>query len=229
VHRRALLIDAMGTLVRLEDPAGALVVRDLSALVVALRERCGLEVDAQRADHALRAEITYYRAHMQEGSDARRLAALRRDCAAVLRDALGVSADLDAIVAALVQALRFSAFTDAAPALVRARRAESRIVVVSNWDVSLAEVLERVGLAPLIDGVVTSAAVGACKPDAEIFTRALALAGVGASQCLHVGDSLAEDVVGARAVGIAAVLLDRTGDAVLPAGVRRITGLAELR
>jgi putative hydrolase of the HAD superfamily len=216
VHRRALLIDAMGTLVRLEDPAGA--------LVVALRERCGLEVDAQRADHALRAEITYYRAHMQEGSDARRLAALRRDCAAVLRDALGVSACTSAATIA-----SRSALTDAAPALVRARRAESRIVVVSNWDVSLAEVLERVGLAPLIDGVVTSAAVGACKPDAEIFTRALALAGVGASQCLHVGDSLAEDVVGARAVGIAAVLLDRTGDAVLPAGVRRITGLAELR
>jgi HAD superfamily hydrolase (TIGR01549 family) len=220
VHRRALLIDAMGTLVRLEDPVGA--------LVVTLRERCGLEVDAQRAAHALRTEIAYYRGHMQEGSDTHRLAALHRACAGVLRDALGVSTDLDSMSAALVAALRFSAFADAAPALRRERRAGSRIVVVSNWDVSLAEVLGRVGLARLIDDVVTSAAVGARKPDPAIFTRALTVAGVDASECLHVGDSLTEDVAGARAAGIEAVLLDRAGVTVVPAQVRRIAGLGEL-
>jgi putative hydrolase of the HAD superfamily len=220
VHRRALLIDAMGTLVRLQDP--------VTGLVVGLRDRCGLDVAPERAAAGLRAEIAYYRAHMQRGSDASGLAALRRDCAAILRDALGVDADLGAVTAALLDALRFSAFADAPAALARARRAEIRVIVVSNWDISLGGVLERVGLAPLIDGVITSAAVGARKPDPVIFARALALAGARPSECLHVGDSLAEDVAGARAAGIEAVLLDRGRDVVAPAGVRRIAGLDEL-
>ena len=220
MRRHALLIDAMGTLVRLPDP--------VPGLVDGLRRRCGLEVGAGPAAAALRAEIAYYRAHMQRGSDGPGVAALHRECAAVLRDALGVEGDLDDIAAALLDALRFGAFADAPGALARARRAGQQVVVVSNWDVTLAGVLERVGLAPLIDGVITSAAVGARKPDPVIFARALALAGARPSECLHVGDSLAEDVAGARAAGIRAVLLDRAGDGVAPAGVRRIAGLDEL-
>jgi putative hydrolase of the HAD superfamily len=220
VHRRALLIDAMGTLVRLPDP--------VPGLVEALRDRCGLDVAPETAAAGLRAEIAYYRAHMQRGSDASGLAALHRDCAAVLRDALGVEGALDDITAALLDALRFAAFADVPAALTRARRAGHRVIVVSNWDVSLAGVLERVGLAPLIDGVISSAAVGARKPDPMIFTRALALAGARAAECVHVGDSLAEDIAGARAAGIRAVLLDRGGDGGAPAGVPRIAGLDEL-
>ena len=100
------------------------------------------------------------------------------------------------------------------------------MVVVSNWDVSLAEVLERVGLAPLLDGVVTSAAVGAAKPDPAIFAHALALAGVPAARARHVGDSLDEDVAGARAAGIEPVLLRRDGGPRPGRGVRTIAGLS---
>ena len=56
-----------------------------------------------------------------------------------------------------------------------------KLVAASNWDVSLHEQLERTGLTPLLDGALSSAEVGAPKPDPEIFTRALALAG-GASR-----------------------------------------------
>jgi putative hydrolase of the HAD superfamily len=98
--------------------------------------------------------------------------------------------------------------------------------VVSNWDVSLLEVLERVGLAPLVDAVVTSAAVGSRKPDPAIFTHALALAGTAAAQARHVGDSLAEDVAGARACGIRPVLLLRDGSD--EPGLETIASLAEL-
>ena len=73
------------------------------------------------------------------------------------------------------------------------------MIVVSNWDVSLPGALASAGLSGLIDAVVTSAEVGAAKPDPEIFTRALAMAGVAAEPAVHVGDSLAEDVAGARA------------------------------
>ncbi len=103
-------------------------------------------------------------------------------------------------------------------------------MVVSNWDQSLGSVLARVGLDALLDGVVTSAEVGAAKPDPRIFEAALELAGVSAGEALHVGDSLEEDVAGAHAAGIEVVWLNR-GRADLPSRARRvveITGLDEL-
>jgi putative hydrolase of the HAD superfamily len=106
-----------------------------------------------------------------------------------------------------------------------------RLVVASNWDVALPEVLERIGLARLLDGVVSSAMVGARKPAAAPFARALELAGVDPSEALHVGDSVVEDVEGALAAGIAAVLIDRTGvlpTEAVPAKVARIASLSEL-
>jgi putative hydrolase of the HAD superfamily len=84
-------------------------------------------------------------------------------------------------------------------------------VVVSNWDVSLRAVLDETGLAPLLDGLVISAEVGASKPDPAIFARALAVAGVSAGEALHVGDTAAADLAGARAAGIRALHLDRSG------------------
>ena len=100
-------------------------------------------------------------------------------------------------------------------------------MVVSNWDVSLHEVLERVGLAEALDGVVTSAEVGARKPDVGIFERALAVAGVRAAEAIHVGDNPDEDVAGARAAGIEPVLIRRDGGPG-PDGVRTISSLTEL-
>ena len=86
-----------------------------------------------------------------------------------------------------------------------------RLVVASNWDVSLHEVLERTGLRELLDGVVTSAEVGSAKPAGELFAAALALAGASAQEAIHVGDSLEEDIAGARAAGIDAVVFDTSG------------------
>jgi putative hydrolase of the HAD superfamily len=86
-----------------------------------------------------------------------------------------------------------------------------RLVVVSNWDCSLPEVLERVDLLALVDDVVVSAVVGAAKPDAAIFGAALAAAGCEAAAAVHVGDSHELDVEGARGAGIRALLIDRAG------------------
>jgi putative hydrolase of the HAD superfamily len=227
MHSRALLIDGLGTLVSLAPPAPALR-HELAA-------RYGIEVSEAEAGRALTAEITFYRAHMGLARDLDSLAVLRRRCAQVMRDALPPSAplaalELEALTEVLLGALRFDAYPDARPALLRARAAGARVVVVSNWDVSLADVLERIGLAPLIDAVVTSAAVGAAKPAAAIFAHALALSGVAAKDALHVGDSLDEDVRGAAACGIPAVLLrrDASGEAPAVEGVDTIGGLAEL-
>jgi HAD superfamily hydrolase (TIGR01509 family) len=59
--------------------------------------------------------------------------------------------------------------------------------------------------------VITSAAVGARKPDHRIFEAALEAAGCVPAEALHIGDTPAEDLAGATAAGIPALLLDRGG------------------
>jgi putative hydrolase of the HAD superfamily len=221
---RTLLVDALGTIVALAPPAPALC-RELA-------DRFGIEVSEAQAAEALAAEIAYYRAHLDDGRDGPSLTALRRRCAEVLRGALPTSEPLArlqnaSLTEALLASLRFSAFPDARGALAAARERAERVIVVSNWDVSLGEVLARIGLAPLLDGIVTSAEAGARKPSPSIFRQALALAGTSAGCAIHVGDSLEEDVAGARAVGIAPVLVRRDGEPG-PPGVRTIASLTEL-
>lgn len=222
----ALLLDALGTLVRLEPPAPALRRQ--------LQSRAGIRVSLDQAQIAIGAEITYYRDHLDEGRDLASLHDLRRRCAAVLRSALPPSPALaalgdSALAELLLGSLRFATFDDAAPVLQAARARGIRSVVVSNWDVSLHQVLAGLGLDGLLDGILTSAEVGRRKPAPEIFERALTIAGVPAARALHVGDSLAEDVAGARAAGIEPVLLARQGEE--PAGLggtRVIRTLREL-
>jgi putative hydrolase of the HAD superfamily len=162
--------------------------------------------------------------------DAASMAALRLRCARILGDALGgAAAELDdgQLLSVLMASLRFRAYRDAAGALRALRRRQLRIAVASNWDISLADVLEGVALAPLIDVVVTSAQVGASKPDAVVIEAALAALGVAAGCAVHVGDSLAADVQGARAAGVRPVLVRRTGPSQEP-GVTVVRSLSRL-
>ncbi|HUA02843.1 MAG TPA: HAD-IA family hydrolase [Solirubrobacteraceae bacterium] len=217
---RAILLDALGTLVALQPPAPLLRVE--------LADRFGLEVSESEAESAIAAEIAFYRAHLDEGRDATSLRALRRRCAEALRSALpGDGLELDPLVDALLASLRFTPFADVRPALVAARERGQRLVVVSNWDASLHGVLRALELEPLLDGILTSAEAGARKPSPAIFEQALALAGASPQQAIHVGDSLEEDVAGARAAGIEPVLVRRDGGPVAP-GVRTISTLEEL-
>jgi putative hydrolase of the HAD superfamily len=214
---RALLLDALGTLVRFEPPA--------PLLRAALRERLGLEVPLATAEAAMRAEIAYYRAHLHEGRDRESLAALRRAAADAMRPVLGTDADL---TDALLASLRFHAYPDAAPALRLLRLRGVRIVVVSNWDHSLHERLAETGLAPLLDGAVAAAELGHAKPDRAIFEHALGLAGADAGSALHAGDTPEEDVAGALAAGLRAVLVARDGPPPATPHVPVVRSLAEL-
>jgi putative hydrolase of the HAD superfamily len=203
---RAVLFDALGTLVGLEPPAPRLRSE--------LARRFGLAVSQAQAEQAIAAEITFYRAHLEQGRDDAGLVELRARCADVLSQELERSLDRKVpagpeMVDALLASLSFSAFADAGPTLTELHALGLRLVVVSNWDVSLGEVLGRVGLSQWLDGVVTSAAVGVSKPDPGIFERGLRAAGADAREAVHVGDSLLEDVDGARAAGIEPVLLSR--------------------
>jgi putative hydrolase of the HAD superfamily len=225
-------LDALGTLVELDRPVPRLVAQ--------LRAR-GIDASEAQAAVALAEEIAYYRAHHDLGADAASLELLRTRCAEVLFVALrraGVAAageaSAGAVRDALLAALRFAPFHDVPAALAELRAAGHRLVVVSNWDVSLHDMLRTTSLDALVDGAISSAEAGARKPAPAIFQRAIALAGGarGGAGALHAGDSLALDVAGARAAGMRAVLVAR---AVVPEGVpdgvpvvRTLAGLAAL-
>jgi putative hydrolase of the HAD superfamily len=216
----AILLDALGTLLRLDPPA--------PRLRVALR-RLGFEVEAEACERAFAAEIDYYLEHHPEGRDASSLAELRNRCAAVLHDALALpELPLRAARGAMLESIRFEPYPDARPALRELRARGLTLVVASNWDYSLRDVLADAGLASLLDGVVTSAEAGARKPARAPFEAALAVAGCDAADAVHAGDSLVNDVEGARGAGIRAVLVDRDGRGGAPPDVRTIARLGDL-
>ena len=196
-----MLLDSLGTLLALEPPAPRLV-HELG--------RRGIAVSPETAEVAFRTEIQHYIGHHLEGSDRAGLERLRDDCARVLREALGLAAgDQETVRSSMLAAIRFRPYPDVVPALRRLRAAGLRLVVVSNWDCSLGDVLDHAGLRTLVDGVVTSAEVGAAKPDARVFRAALEAARCPAERAVYVGDSPANDVAGASAAGIRALLLRR--------------------
>lgn len=87
-----------------------------------------------------------------------------------------------------------------------------RLGVISNWTRDLREYLEKRDLARYFDTIVASEAVGSSKPHREIFLRALSAVNCSPKRAVHVGDDYWADVVGARRLGIRAILVDREGD-----------------
>ena len=214
----AVLLDALGTLVELQPPAPRLR---------ALLAEHGFEVDEERAARGFEAEIGYYLQHHLEGSNPERLDDLRDRCAEAMMAALDLPG-LDHARAreVMLAALRFEPFPDALPAIERLAEAGHTLVIVSNWDCSLPDWLRPAGILELVDGVVTSAEVGAAKPSPRVFERALAIAGVEPAEALHVGDKVDNDIEGAAAAGVRAVLLQREGDP--PPDLESISSLSEL-
>jgi putative hydrolase of the HAD superfamily len=100
-------------------------------------------------------------------------------------------------------------FPDAVETLDALRRRGIKLAIVSNFVDTLAALCELHQLSRYFDVIVASVEAGAMKPDPRIFHRALNRLGVGAEETWHVGDNYWADVLGARAVGITPVLVDR--------------------
>src|SRR5262245_57172290 len=118
-------------------------------------------------------------------------------------------------------------YDDVAPALAELKRRGLRLGVVSNFDSRLYDVLRVCELDRFFDSVHVSTRVGAAKPDAALFQAALDCHSVEAREACHVGDNLREDVEGAMAAGINAVLLDRDNLFAENATATRITTLEQ--
>ncbi len=200
--RRAVFLDAMGTLIHCPDPAGALhgLLRD-----------AGFPEPRDRVGAALRAEIAYYRAHMHTAVDDASLDDLWRRCCAVLSAGLDHPPPADVVAGLLRRAFTFVPYPDVDATLTRLRDEGLALAIVSNWDVSLGLHLDALGLTSRVDAVVISAVVGAPKPEARIFHAACRAVGVAPGEALHCGDDAVNDRDGAQAAGLHAALLDRSG------------------
>ena len=120
--------------------------------------------------------------------------AIASECATEIEEGWGVSEN-------------FELFEDVLPVLEELRRAELRIGLVSNGIRDLTEFVAHHRLD--VDAIVDSRSHGRVKPHPTIFQAALVKLGVAAEDAVMVGDSLEEDIEGARALGMRAILIDR--------------------
>ena len=103
----------------------------------------------------------------------------------------------------------FSLYEDALPALDALRRHGLSIGLVTNGQRDLDEFVSHHSLE--VDVAVGSKTHGRIKPDPSIFLAALGALGVEPPDAAMVGDSYEDDIEGARALGMRAILLDRDG------------------
>jgi putative hydrolase of the HAD superfamily len=96
-------------------------------------------------------------------------------------------------------------------ALDRLRVLGVRVAVVSNSEGMLANLFDDLGLSGAFDLVLDSGVIGIEKPDVRIFRLALDRFAVPPERTLHLGDTFATDVVGARAARIRVALVDPFG------------------
>ncbi len=114
-----------------------------------------------------------------------------------------------AITDGWLHSANFELYEDVLPVLARLREADVKIGLVSNTSRDLTAFVGHFSLT--VDAWISSGVHGKVKPSPSIFLAALELLDVEPAAAVMVGDSLLDDVEGARALGIRAFLIDREG------------------
>jgi putative hydrolase of the HAD superfamily len=214
---RAILFDAGNTLLfldygRLAEAVGSALGLPLTAAALAAAARPAAEaMEGARAAERERAVSFFEALFCGAGVPEARLGEVRECLAELHRE----------------RHLWSRTALDAPSALGRLRAAGLRLGVVSNSDGRVESALEAAGLREYFEVVIDSALAGVEKPDPAIFRAALAALDVSPAEALYVGDLYEIDVLGARAAGIAAVLLLDPADTA-PEGCRTFASLAAL-
>ncbi len=198
---RAVLFDVDFTLAKPGPLLGGPGYRDAAA-------RYGLVLDPERYPEARAAAILDIRGHPELDHDEEVWVRFTED---ILR---GMGAEGDEIREIALEITRgwesadnFELYEDALPTLAELRRHGLRIGLVSNTSRDLDRFVRHFALD--VDAWISSGAHGKVKPSPSIFRAVLELVGVDAGEAAMVGDSLDDDVEGARALGIRAFLIDR--------------------
>ncbi len=123
---------------------------------------------------------------------------------------------------------KLAPFDDVLPALIVLKERGLTLGLISNMNMSGADLLSDLELADHVDFAVTSEEIGFEKPHPVAFESALERAGVESGEAMMVGDQPSSDIVGAVNVGIAPILIDRDGNHRDYDTCPRITTLEEL-
>jgi HAD superfamily hydrolase (TIGR01549 family) len=188
-------------------------------------ERHGLALEPARYDEARSAAIEGLQRHPELEHDEEIWVAFTEE---IVRGMGGEGTALRTCAAEIVREWErhenFFLYEDALPAIAALRAHDLRIGLVSNGQRDLEEFAEHHELD--VDVCVGSKHHGYVKPHRSIFEAALEALGVEPEEAVMVGDSTEDDVEGARALGMRAVLLDRDG--VHPEWEGAIRSLSEL-
>lgn len=199
---RAIVFDVDFTLVRPGPDLGPQGYRDLGL-------RYGLELDPARYTEARAAALAEVQRHPEHDHDEEIWVLFTE------RIIVGMGGRGDTYRAAVEMERRwahsahFELYEDALPALFAVSELGLKIGLLSNSSRNLEEFVAHHGL--LADAVLTSHAHGKTKPHESIFRAMLGRLDVAADEAVMVGDTLDDDVEGALAVGMRAVLVDRDG------------------
>ena len=206
---RVVFFDAAGTLFHTREPAG------LSYAKIA--HQFGIVVDPRLVMEAFgRTFAAAPGLAFGTGHDAAKLRELEREwwyrlvksTFAGLAEFADFDAYFDALFAFFADPANWTCDPDAPALLVALRESGIELGVISNFDFRIYAILQALGLRRYFDSITISSEAGYAKPSPEIFRMALARHEFPAAEALHVGDSEALDVGGARAAGIAVVLID---------------------
>ena len=189
----AVTLDANGTLIGLVDP--------VPTLDQALRER-GVERPADVIRRAFQAEGVVYATRAAEAHEPAAFATLQRECTGVFLAELGThELDPAEFAPSYVGAMRFERLPGVVESLRQLRRCGLDLAIVANFDLTLRDRLDELGLASFFTAVITPADAGAAKPDPRIFRLAVERLRVTPERTLHIGDG-SSDEEGARAAGL---------------------------
>ena len=175
----------------------------------ALGRRYGLDLDPSRYDEARRAAVRALERHPELDHDEEIWVLFTE------RIIVGMGGEGDTRAAAAemerrwIRSEHFELYDDALPTLELLRGQGLKLGLLSNTARNLPTFAAHHGLRA--DALLTSHAHGKEKPHASIFERILALLGVDAGEAAMVGDTLEDDIHGAQAIGMSAVLVDRDG------------------
>ena len=192
---------------------------------VRLGERHALRLDISRHDEARLAAFAELKRHPElEHDDEVWIVFTERIIRGMGGDEAGAYACAAEMVAAWEDHDNFELYDDALPVLDELRGRGLRLGLVSNTSRDLEAFVVHHRLE--VDVAIGSRAFGKTKPDPTIFRAALDRLAVEPGAAAMVGDSVEDDIEGALALGMRAILLDREGR--YPELEPRITGLGEL-
>jgi putative hydrolase of the HAD superfamily len=199
---RAVVFDVDFTLARPGPDLGPEGYRELG-------RRHGLELDASRYESARAAAFAEVKRHPELDHDEEIWVLFTQR----IIEGMGGAGDTYAAAVEMEgrwsHSVHFELYDDALPVLERLREHGLKIGLLSNSSRDLDDFVAHHRLN--VDAVLTSHAHGKTKPHESIFRALLGRLGVEAGEAVMVGDTIEDDVEGARAVGMSAVLLDREG------------------